>query len=694
MGTLLTVIDYVRKLSVAKKQLKDGAITAINYKKIISKVALKYAAIVLAIIVFFGTLVYSITYAVKDGWDYLTQKYNTTNIDVLYEQISNMTDEDVEDFMQNIAFLNPKKILQYIDKQRQSVPSEITGTKTIDDDGSISRETVQLNVNELTQQYILPWQLVGSMDIITYRGLDLDDKAVINAANYAQADFTWTTDATSDETNYWKNWEVRTKEDSKKGTTVLYDGEDSAPEHHYTVKTPLALLDKVNTCFGTYTYDIKRDVVVVDEPYSKRQLVSKVLDRTEKVLDHTTTHTNSDGTTSTTKHYRTVYYYTYKYTKTRNTLIEDQMTGPTFTFQPNKFIQFLNSSGYSVKDLNLLKMTLESLPNTSIYLDMIDRIIEGNYGDLDMSGGVAGSIDGSGFGSGNIPLFHQWDSAWGNIVYGSGGTIATSGCGPTSAAMILTGLQGDLTGIDTNGDGIADPSETAAYAVAHGHRVVGVGTSWGYFADIGKKAGLNVRQYDVSQYAQVYEELKQGHPVIASMGPGHFTSQGHFIVLASVLPDGKIKVNDPNRQECSDTPWDFTSVIVPEARQFWAFDNPNRIGANFEATAYIATVEECGAYAGITANGTNVKNKDLRDKYIAVDTSVIPMNSKVYIEVPAEVRYQTMPDGTIVDMNGYYTAVDTGSAIKGKIVDIYFGPDKRYESIMNKFGRRQILIYK
>ena len=694
MGTLIAVIDFVRQIAAAKRKIKNGITTVINYKKIISKVAIKYAAIIMAIIIFCGSLVYSITYAVKDGWDYLTKKYNTTDIDVLYEQISNMTDDEIEEFMQNVAFLNPKKILQYIDKQRQSVPSEISGTKTIDDDGSISHETVSVDVNKLTQQYILPWQLVGSMDIITYRGLDLDDKTVINAANFAQSDFTWTVDATSDETNYWVDWEVRTKEDSKTGTKVLYDGEDSAPEHHHTVKTPIALLDKVNTCFGTYTYDVKRDVVVVDEPYSARQLVSKELDHTEEVLDHTTTHTNEDGTTSETKHYRTVYYYTYKYTKTRNTLIEDQMTGPTFTFQPNKFIQFLNSSGYSIKDLNLLKLTLESFPNTNVYLDMIDRIIEGNYGDLDMSAGFAGDFGGAGFGSGFIPLFHQWDSAWGSIVYGSGGTIASSGCGPISAAMILTGLQGDLSGIDTNGDGIADPSETAAYSVAHGHRIVGVGTDWGFFADIGKKAGLNVRQYDVSQYAQVYEELKQGHPVIASMGPGHFTSQGHFIVLASVLPDGKIKVNDPNRQECSDTPWDFTSVIVPEARQFWAFDNPNRVGMNFEATAYLATVEECGQYAGTTANGTNVKNKNLKDKIIAVDPSVIPMNSKVYIQVPEEVRYQTLPDGTVVDMNGYYTACDTGSAIKGKIVDIYFGPDKSYDSLANNFGRRQILIYR
>jgi 3D (Asp-Asp-Asp) domain-containing protein len=696
MGFILAVIDYVRKIVVAKRKLASGVIKAINYKKIISAVLAKYVAYLLAIVIFFGSIVYSITYAVKDGWDYLTTHFNTTDIDVLYEQISNMTDEEIEEFMKSVAALHPKKILQYIDKQRESTPSEIFGTKTIDNDGSISTESVALNVQKLVADYILPWQLVGAMDVITFRGLDLEDETVINSASLAQSEFFWVTDATSDETKYWKDWEVKTKVDSKEGTTVLSDGENSAKEHHYTVKTPLALLEKVNSCFGVYTYNIKKDVTVVDEAYSSRQLVSKTCTKSERVVYKTETKTNEDGSKSTKKYYKTVKYYTYKYTKTRNTLIEDQMTGPSFTFEPSKFIRFLNSSGYSIKDLNLLKMTLESLPNTSNYLDMIDRIVEGNYGDLEEIGDLGtGTIDGlTGSGSSNIPLFHQWDSRWGNIAYGSSGTICSSGCGPTSMAMILTGLQGNLKGIDKNNDGIADPAEAAAYSVAHGYRVEGQGTSWGYFQDISKQAGLNCKQYSISQYQQVYEELKKGKPVIASMGPGHFTKSGHFIVLASVLEDGKIKVNDPNREECSKTPWDFKSIIVPEALQFWVFDNPNRKSADFVATGYTAAADECAGGTGITANGTQIMNKTLRDKYIAVDTKVIPLNSKVYIEVSANIRWQTLPDGSKVDMNGYYTAVDTGSAIKGNIVDIYFGTGNGYKELCYKFGRQNISLYK
>jgi 3D (Asp-Asp-Asp) domain-containing protein len=68
------------------------------------------------------------------------------------------------------------------------------------------------------------------------------------------------------------------------------------------------------------------------------------------------------------------------------------------------------------------------------------------------------------------------------------------------------------------------------------------------------------------------------------------------------------------------------------------------------ATAYTADCQGC---IGITATGVDLKaNPDA--KVVAVDPSVIPLGSKVYVE-----GY------------GYATAEDTGSAIKGNRVDIF-----------------------
>lgn len=70
-----------------------------------------------------------------------------------------------------------------------------------------------------------------------------------------------------------------------------------------------------------------------------------------------------------------------------------------------------------------------------------------------------------------------------------------------------------------------------------------------------------------------------------------------------------------------------------------------------KATAYTANCEGC---SGVTATGINLKeNPDA--KVISVDPSVIPLGSKVYVE-----GY------------GYATAGDTGSAIKGNKIDIFF----------------------
>ena len=85
------------------------------------------------------------------------------------------------------------------------------------------------------------------------------------------------------------------------------------------------------------------------------------------------------------------------------------------------------------------------------------------------------------------------------------------------------------------------------------------------------------------------------------------------------------------------------------------------------ATAYTA---HCNGCSGITRTGINLRaNPNL--KVIAVDPSVIPLGSKVWVE-----GY------------GYAVAGDTGGAIKGKKIDLHV-PTK---SDAYKFGRRQVKI--
>ncbi|MCA1062716.1 hypothetical protein LS684_22310 (plasmid) [Cytobacillus spongiae] len=76
---------------------------------------------------------------------------------------------------------------------------------------------------------------------------------------------------------------------------------------------------------------------------------------------------------------------------------------------------------------------------------------------------------------------------------------------------------------------------------------------------------------------------------------------------------------------------------------------------NVTATAYTAYCEGC---IGITKTGVDlIENPDAR--VIAVDPSVIPLGSKVYVEG-----------------FGYARAEDTGGAIKGNRIDIYMEKEK------------------
>lgn len=88
------------------------------------------------------------------------------------------------------------------------------------------------------------------------------------------------------------------------------------------------------------------------------------------------------------------------------------------------------------------------------------------------------------------------------------------------------------------------------------------------------------------------------------------------------------------------------------------------------ATAYCPCAKCCGSYAnGYTANG-------MKAGYgvVAVDTKVIPLGTKLYVE-----GY------------GYCIAADTGGAIKGNRIDLCYGS---HQAALNSgFGHKNVKVY-
>ncbi len=81
--------------------------------------------------------------------------------------------------------------------------------------------------------------------------------------------------------------------------------------------------------------------------------------------------------------------------------------------------------------------------------------------------------------------------------------------------------------------------------------------------------GLKGKELPLSENS-IITTLKKGQPIIASMGPGTFTTSGHFIVLTGVDSNNKIIVNDSDSKIKSKQAWDV-DIFMKEAKNLWTF---------------------------------------------------------------------------------------------------------------------------
>jgi hypothetical protein len=116
-------------------------------------------------------------------------------------------------------------------------------------------------------------------------------------------------------------------------------------------------------------------------------------------------------------------------------------------------------------------------------------------------------------------------------------TIASSGCGATTMAMVLA------TFLDAN----ISPPDVAQLIVDNGFRTDNNGVDWGFYPWAAEHYGLRFEQ--TLDTDAVIEALRAGALVVASMGPGYFTKFGHYILLWGLDEENEqILVNDPNSE--------------------------------------------------------------------------------------------------------------------------------------------------
>lgn len=145
----------------------------------------------------------------------------------------------------------------------------------------------------------------------------------------------------------------------------------------------------------------------------------------------------------------------------------------------------------------------------------------------------------------------QTDPLWKNEPYrapGENSTIGSSGCGPSCAAMLIQTITGK----------IVTPKTTCDWSMKHGYKALRQGTYYSYFKPQFAAYGIEAYQFNYNNlvgapkdktHDHAFDLLNHNHYLIALMKKGHWTSDGHFVVVYKV--DDKVRINDPfsNRED-------------------------------------------------------------------------------------------------------------------------------------------------
>ena len=150
---------------------------------------------------------------------------------------------------------------------------------------------------------------------------------------------------------------------------------------------------------------------------------------------------------------------------------------------------------------------------------------------------------------GSMPYYNQHDSHWGSYLYGGTDSISKYGCGPTTAAMIVSAF-GNVNGSIT-------PKEMANWSAAYGYFAPKSGSYHEYIPAVLSAFDLIVDTVTAEERtpARLAEILNSGHICVALMGKGALTKGGHFIIITKQNANGTVSIADPNSYPNTQKEW-------------------------------------------------------------------------------------------------------------------------------------------
>lgn len=223
----------------------------------------------------------------------------------------------------------------------------------------------------------------------------------------------------------------------------------------------------------------------------------------------------------------------------------------------------------------------------------------------------------------------QTDAKWKGYDYSAPGektNIGEQGCGVTSAAMVIASLK----------DSKVTPVTTADWSKKHGYKAKNCGTYYSYFVPQMQAYDLKCSQINNSNLlnlsdasAKVYHdkalaELQKENWLIACVGPGLWTSSGHYM-LVYAYDNGNVLIMDPasTRANKLKNTW---ALLSSQVKYYWAVEVPKETKApvTTKAKKTAAKAGDKVTYSGTlysNSNGGNtvsVKNRTMYVKQVLV----------------------------------------------------------------------------
>ena len=152
---------------------------------------------------------------------------------------------------------------------------------------------------------------------------------------------------------------------------------------------------------------------------------------------------------------------------------------------------------------------------------------------------------------GPITYYNQNDIRWYQHLYGGEDALSIYGCGPTTLACLVSSFIDPQITPDKMADWAA---ENGFWASRNGsyHTIIPEGLS---------SFGFQVASIKNPSKQTILSSLNSNHILVALMGKGHFTEEGHFILILGTTKNGKLHIADVNSYDNTKKTWNIKTII-------------------------------------------------------------------------------------------------------------------------------------